>query len=140
MNIFARWIRRIMHKPGNGTIRLDPKVAQQVAQMAVDSGGSEEQVLSELLSIGAGNMLSMEPYQAIWTYRLSDREREVAALICLGRTDAEITLALGITRDTIKVHARNMLAKFGLHRRSELRTALHSWDWSTWRTKYPPKR
>jgi DNA-binding CsgD family transcriptional regulator len=51
---------------------------------------------------------------------LSGREREVADLVALGATNAEIATRLFLSRKTIEHHVSNALAKLGLHSRAEL--------------------
>lgn len=65
--------------------------------------------------------------------RLTPRERQVATLICQkngGRliTNPQIASKLGISRETVKIHVRNILYKFNLHSKYELRQTLHGWD------------
>lgn len=63
---------------------------------------------------------------------LTPREQQVAALICLGYTSRQIAARLEISPQTVKTHARNVLVKFGLRRRQDLRQALAGWDFSAW--------
>jgi DNA-binding CsgD family transcriptional regulator len=63
---------------------------------------------------------------------LSPREQEVAALICLNYTNKEIAARLGLSPETVKTHARNLLSKFQLRSRAELRQLLADWDFSAW--------
>ena len=51
---------------------------------------------------------------------LSDREQEVADLVALGATNAEIATRLFLSRKTVEHHVSNALAKLGLHSRAEL--------------------
>ena len=63
---------------------------------------------------------------------LSARERDVAALICLGYSNQEIAVRLVITTGTVKTHITNILRKFQLNSRYELRNLLSPWDFSAW--------
>jgi len=45
---------------------------------------------------------------------LTEREREVAALLAEGHTNAEIAAALYITEDTVKSHVQAIMQKFGV--------------------------
>jgi two-component system, NarL family, response regulator len=50
---------------------------------------------------------------------LTAREVEVMRLIALGRRDKEIALALAISRQTARVHVKNIFAKLGVSDRTE---------------------
>ena len=63
---------------------------------------------------------------------LSKRERQVAALTCQNYTNLEIAAVLQISPETVKTHVRNVLRKFGLRSKAELRHALAGWDFSAW--------
>jgi len=45
---------------------------------------------------------------------LTERERDVAALLAEGHTNAEIAAALYITEDTVKTHVQAIMQKFGV--------------------------
>ena len=51
---------------------------------------------------------------------LTKREREVLALICRGRTNAEIARSLFLCTTTAKVHVQNILSNTGARNRVEL--------------------
>src|SRR5687767_5683809 len=51
---------------------------------------------------------------------LTEREREIAALMSLGRTNGEIAEALGITFATAKWHVSQVLSKLGVERREDV--------------------
>lgn len=68
----------------------------------------------------------------VWE-RLTPRERQIATMICQengGRliTNPQIATKLGISRETVKIHVRNILYKFELHSKYELRQTLIGWD------------
>ena len=50
---------------------------------------------------------------------LTNREREVLALLAEGRSNATIAAVLGITHGTVKLHVRAILAKLGVEDRSQ---------------------
>ena len=69
---------------------------------------------------------------------LTPREQQVAALVCLNHTSRQIAALLVISPETVKTHVGNLLRKFGLPTRQELRQALAGWDFSEW--KHPPEK
>ena len=54
---------------------------------------------------------------------LSDREREVLDALVRGRSNKEIAIALGISENTVKVHATRVFEKLGVADRLEAVTA-----------------
>lgn len=52
--------------------------------------------------------------------RLTAREREVLQLLAEGRSNKEISPALGITTKTVETHRARIMAKLGIHSMSEL--------------------
>jgi len=67
----------------------------------------------------------------IWD-QLTPREQEVTAYVCLGYTNYMIARRLVISNSTVKSHIRNVLIKFGLNGKLELKTVLNDWDFSQW--------
>ncbi len=51
--------------------------------------------------------------------RLTDREREVLALIARHFTTAEIAARLGLSKTTVRTHVEHILAKLGVRSRRE---------------------
>ena len=54
-------------------------------------------------------------------------------MICLGYTSPQIAVRLGISRETVKSHAGNILSKGQLRNREELRALFAGWDFSAWK-------
>jgi DNA-binding CsgD family transcriptional regulator len=69
---------------------------------------------------------------------LTPRQQQVAALACLNFTNRQIAARLGISPQTVKAHMRNLLHRFDLHSKAELRQALSDWDFSEWQ-RFNPK-
>jgi DNA-binding CsgD family transcriptional regulator len=59
---------------------------------------------------------------------LTEREREVLALVAVGRTYAEIARALMISEKTVSTHVSHLLAKTGSANRVELARLVHRLD------------
>jgi DNA-binding CsgD family transcriptional regulator len=56
----------------------------------------------------------------------------VTALTCLGYTNRQIAARLVLSPETVKTHLRNVLRKFDLPTKAELRRALADWDFGDW--------
>ena len=94
-------------------------------------GRPEDELIQDLLAAGLTQYYSSDVLSYQWE-TLSTRERDVAALVCLGYTNKEIGRRLSISPQTVKTHMRNVLIKFNLHTRSELKLSLQGWDFSLW--------
>jgi len=68
---------------------------------------------------------------------LSERQQQVAALACLGKTNAEIAKKLDISLETVKTHMKVILRKFKVRGRHQLRYILRKWDFSDFEI-HPP--
>ncbi len=68
---------------------------------------------------------------------LSPRQKEVAALACLDYTNAEIAERLDIALATVKTHMREILRKFNVRGRHQLRFMLRRWDFSSFNNQEP---
>jgi DNA-binding CsgD family transcriptional regulator len=58
-------------------------------------------------------------------FGLTDREREVLALVAAGRSNGQIATALFISPKTASVHVSNILAKLGVSGRGEAAAVAH---------------
>jgi DNA-binding NarL/FixJ family response regulator len=67
---------------------------------------------------------------------LSPREGDVARLVALGRTNAEIAAELFITAGTVKNHLAGIQRKLGVHNRVGI--AVWAWDTNTVTRELPP--
>ena len=65
---------------------------------------------------------------ALESVRMTQREREVIALIAVGLSNKEIAHRLGISTDTVKSHVRNVMEKLALHSRLQIAAYAHSHD------------
>jgi DNA-binding NarL/FixJ family response regulator len=131
---FWRTIRKWLGmQPAEGprTFELEQNLLRGLETLARRENRAPEEMANRLLS------------EAIWEhqagavlerwYRLTRREQEVAALICLGYTTQQIADRLVVSHGTIKGYAHHILEKFDVHSRDELREQLAHWDFSQWR-------
>ena len=63
---------------------------------------------------------------------LTEREQQVAALICLQYRTNQIAARLQIAPETVRSHVHNILNKMKLPNRIALRQSLADWDFSSW--------
>lgn len=63
---------------------------------------------------------------------LTEREQQVAALVCLQLSTNQIATRLQIAPETVRSHVHNILTKMGLPNRVALRQLLGDWDFSEW--------
>ena len=102
-----------------------------ISELAVQEQRSESEIHAGLLAAAIAQRNASQETWCRWQ-SLSNREQEVAALTCLGYTNHQIAAKLGVSHTTIKTHIRNILTKFQLHGKGELRMALQDWDFREW--------
>lgn len=112
-------------------IRVDENLHTRIVALAQQEQRPEEEIHAGLL---AAALTQRNASQDLWNrwLSLSPREQDVAALTCLGYTNGEIGATLGVSIPTVKTHIRNILSKFQLHAKNELRMALQDWDFREW--------
>ena len=113
------------------SFRLDFELAHSIQELARLERRPENEVASDLLAEAIVKRQEAEFYLSCWR-ELSRREQEVAALVCIGYTNDEIAHRLVISRMTVKTHVRNILHKFEVNSRIELREMLADWDFTAW--------
>ncbi len=133
MNFWKRLLNLFREEAGQQqrTFALDARLEQSLRQLAEQEKRPPEEILQALIEAGLQRRRQSEAAWQCWKL-LTPREQEVAALVCLGYTNRQIAARLSVTPDTIKTHVRNLLVKFNLRQRSELRERLAGWDFSAW--------
>lgn len=116
---------------GQRTFEFDQDTFTNLQHLAERERRSPDELASDLLSFALQQQRSSRELEARWQ-TLSAREQQVAALICLGLTNPEIAARLTISSGTVKTHVRNVLRKFDVHSKDELRAQLSQWDFSAW--------
>ena len=66
--------------------------------------------------------------EALEAVRMTQREREVIALIARGMSNKEIAQSLNIATDTVKSHVRNIMDKLALRTRLQIAAYAHGQD------------
>jgi two-component system response regulator NreC len=121
--------RRLQRALDRQVLQLDLPLIESLQDLAEREQRTKEAVAADLLSLALRQRQAAEANLLCWGL-LSPREQEVAALVCLNYTNAQIAARLNISPSTVKTHVSNVLRKFGLGRRSDLRMALAEWDFS----------
>jgi DNA-binding CsgD family transcriptional regulator len=135
MSIWDRFLYLIGKRstPGPRSYRFNASDSLQVtlSTIAKDEGRPEHDLIPELLNAGLTQYVSNERIWKKWE-TLSPREKDVAALVCLGYTNREIGARLSISSETVKDRLGTALKKFNFTKRTELRDFLSIWDFSEW--------
>jgi DNA-binding CsgD family transcriptional regulator len=113
------------------TYDLEVDLSDSLQALAERERRSEGEVAADLLSIALVQREMAEANLRRWE-ALTPREQQVTALICLNLTNQQIAERLYISSETVKTHIRNVLYKFNLHSKADLRHLLSDWDFSAW--------
>lgn len=128
--LICYWIG-LRSDPGPRYYKFSESTLVTLKTLSEQEGLSEHQLAQNLVAAGLSQYYSTDELMRKWE-TLSARERDVAALICLGFSNQEIAERLVITTGTVKTHITNILRKFQLNSRYELRNLLSHWDFSEW--------
>ena len=137
-NLFTMSIwKRIMYwiglrsDPGPRYFKFSESTLVTLKTLSAHEGRPEEKLAQDLIAAGLSQYYSVDELMEKWE-TLSARERDVAALICLGYTNELIAERLVITPNTVKTHVKNVLRKFQVNSRYEIQNLLSEWDFSAW--------
>lgn len=113
---------------------LDETLHTALTNLADQEQRPEEEIHADLLATALAQRYAHNELRQRWE-SLSPRERDVTALTCLGYTNRQIAAKLRVSPDTVKGYVRQVLIKFHLHSKDELRMLLSLWDFSKWGPK-----
>ncbi len=119
----------LLRRPG--VYHLDATLADSVRELSILDQRPLDEVAADLLTLGLRQRQAEIAKLRAW-HTLTPREKEVTALICQGYTNQEIATRLTLAPTTVKVHIRNVLAKFELHSKVALIQHLAHWDFGAW--------
>jgi len=114
-----------------GQNSIDLAVLDEVRELAEIQGCAQNEMILSLLRQALHTRRRQDQTHRAWE-SLSQREKQVAALVCTGMTGRQIAARLVLSPETIKTHVRHILAKFGLNSRQNFRNLLSGWDFSRW--------
>jgi DNA-binding CsgD family transcriptional regulator len=132
MNLL-RWLDRWLSRRNTRKreYAFDEELLVSLERLAVYRRSTPQKVAAELVDKELHSVdVELETWQK-WQ-SLSEREREVVALVCLHYKTSQIAQRLGIAPETVRSHVHNVLIKFGLPNRMELRYLLADWDFGAW--------
>lgn len=119
-------------------LALPPGTLEQLDALANQAGMTPEELAAGLLQQAiAARTQELDENVRRWQ-TLSEREQQVSALACLGRTNPQIAARLHLAPDTVKVYLGNAVRKFGLKGRRQLAFVLRDWDFSAYDETEPP--
>jgi DNA-binding CsgD family transcriptional regulator len=90
-----------------------------------------EEIQAELVTEALVHLQTDDWLKQCWD-RLSPREQQITALICLQYSNPEMSERLLISENTIKTHISRIKVKFGVHGKAELRQILSGWNFKGW--------
>jgi DNA-binding NarL/FixJ family response regulator len=133
MSILRQFLSLIGLRPISAPRKYKVSESMQVTltTLAQHEGRPEDDLIHDLLAAGLTQYYSSEELWKKWR-SLTTREQDVAALVCLGFTNREIAVRLSIALDTVKSRFQNVMKKFNIHKRTELRILMAEWDFSAW--------
>lgn len=112
-------------------IRLDADLYRMLADLAAARDKSIPDLVAAILYDAVRNSREQDHTDLVW-HTLTLREQQVTALTCLGLTNGEIGLQLAISINTVRSHVRNILDKYRVTSKADLRLVLIDWDFRDW--------
>lgn len=103
-------VRLALESKVEGYVLKDDAFEQLAAAVAAVARG--ERFYSPVALVG----LAPEEAEGV----LTPREREVVALVAVGRTTRQIAAALGISTKTVETHRQRVMQKLGFHKAAEI--------------------
>jgi len=116
--------------------QLSADIHMELVNLAEMEQRPVEDVQAELLAGALAQRRTRGELWNIWQ-TLSIREQDVAALTCQGYTNKEIATRLNVSTETVKGYIRQVLMKYHLHSKYELRMLIGHWNYSDWGPKAP---
>lgn len=109
----------------------DERLILAIKEVAIQQNRSEEEIVGYLTKVGLDQLNQQKDLYECW-FSLSEREQQVAALICMGYKNHEVAQILTIAPETVKTHLQRIFLKFNLRSSRELRLVLKDWNFKDW--------
>lgn len=133
MSIWQRmlyWIG-LRNDPGPRYYQVSESLHTSLTTLASQEHRTEQELAKDVFAAGLNQYYQSFELWDLWN-SLTPREQEVAALVCLGHTNRQAAARMGISPETVKYHLHNVLGKYKLKSRTQLRQLLKDWDFSAW--------
>jgi ATP/maltotriose-dependent transcriptional regulator MalT len=132
MNVWE-WLRNLLGQKSDeeSTFRLEKDLLVSLEEIADRERHPTDEIATGLLSQAIQERKLNEACLNRWE-KLSHREQEITAFICLGYTNQQIATHLNITSETVKTHIRNIFYKLSVNSKYDLRSLLAKWDFNDW--------
>ncbi|HMD80983.1 MAG TPA: helix-turn-helix transcriptional regulator [Anaerolineales bacterium] len=125
MSILDFLLNLIGKRPDNSprTYELSEDLKVMLTRLAEREGRPEHELTSDLVAAGLIQYLATDELRPKWK-SLSAREKDVAKLISQGLTNRQMAAQLSLSTETINTHVQNIMRKFGVDSKAELRHIL----------------
>jgi DNA-binding CsgD family transcriptional regulator len=125
MSILDFLLNLIGKRPNSSprTYELSEDLKVMLTRLAEREGRPEHEFTSDLVAAGLIQYLAADELRPKWV-SLSRREKDVAKLISKGLTNRQIAAQLSLSTETINTHVQNIMRKFGMDSKAELRHIL----------------
>ncbi len=125
MSILDFLLNLIGKRPDNSprTYELSEDLKVMLTKLAEREGRPEHELTSDLVAAGLIQYLATDELRPKWK-SLSAREKDVAKLISQGLTNRQMAAQLSLSTETINTHVQNIMRKFGVDSKAELRHIL----------------
>lgn len=125
MSILDFLLNLIGKRPDNRprTYELSEDLKVMLTRLAEREGRPEHEFTSDLVAAGLIQYLATDELKPKWK-SLSAREKDVAKLISKGLTNRQMAAHLSLSTETINTHVQNIMRKFGVESKAELRHIL----------------
>lgn len=132
MNLLQRFLRALGYsKTRRLSFPLEAELLQTLEDLSHREKRPPEAVAADLLAQSLERREGAEQQLVLWR-SLSPREQQVTALVCLGYTNPQIAVRLGVSTETVRTHLSNIRTKLRAGSKNEIRLMLAEWDFSAW--------
>ena len=115
--------KRPKPSPRTYEYELTDNLQVTLIEIAEREGRPEHDVTSDMVAAGLVQYYATKELKPKWN-SLSAREKDVANLISRGLTNRQMAAHLSISTETINSHVQNIIRKFGVDSKAELRHIL----------------